>query len=122
MYSFVSDIPEDRLEAPKNVRGASQNKKHLRSHEKFIIIIIMFLKCLACFLFLDPQDEVGPSISSSVVLCSFVLLVDIVALVLVVCLCPSSVRVVAAFSGTVLFLLLCSVLPCLSNTLVHFFI
>ena len=37
-----------------------------------IIIIIMFLKCKACFLFLDPQDEVGPSISSSVVLCSFV--------------------------------------------------
>jgi len=34
-----------------------------------------------CFLFLDPQDEVGPSISSSVVLCSFVLLVYIVVLV-----------------------------------------
>ena len=29
----------------------------------------------------DPQDEVGPSISSSVVLCSFVLLVYIVVLV-----------------------------------------
>ena len=42
-----------------------------------------------CFLFFDPQDEVGPSISSSVVLCSFVLLVYIVVLVLVVCLCPS---------------------------------
>ena len=27
------------------------------------------------------------------------------------CLCPSSVHVVATFSGTVLFLLLCSVLP-----------
>ena len=64
-----------------------------------------------CFLFLDPQDEVGPSISSSVVLCSFVLLVYIVVLVLVVSLCPSSVRVVATFSGTVLFPLLCSVLP-----------
>ena len=61
-------------------------------------------------LFLDPQDEVGPSISSSVVLCSFVLLVYIVVLVLVVCLCPSSVRVVATFPGTVLFPLLCSVL------------
>ena len=59
----------------------------------------------------DPQDEVGPSISSSVVLCSFVLLVYIVVLVLVVCLCPSSVRVVATFSGTVVFPLLCSVLP-----------
>jgi len=55
-----------------------------------------------CFLFLDPQDEVGPSISSSVVLCSFVLLVYILVLVLVVSLCPSSVRVVATFSGTVL--------------------
>ena len=46
-------------------------------------------------LFLDPQDEVGPSISSSVVLCSFVLLVYIVVLVLIVCLCPSSVHAVA---------------------------
>ena len=33
----------------------------------------------ACFLFLDPQDEFGPSISSSVVLFSSVLLVYIVA-------------------------------------------
>ena len=64
-----------------------------------------------CFLFLDPQDEVGPSMSSSVVLCSFVLLVYIVMLVLVVCLCPSSVRVLVTFSATVLFPLLCSVLP-----------
>jgi len=63
------------------------------------------------FLFLDLQDEVGPSISSSVVPCSFVLLVYIVVLVLVDCLCPSSVRVVATFSGNVLFPLLCSVLP-----------
>ena len=43
-------------------------------------------------LFLDPQDEVGPSISSSVVLCFFVRLVYIVVLVLVVCLCPSSLN------------------------------
>ena len=63
-----------------------------------------------CFLFLNPQDEVGPSISSSVVLCSFVLLVDIVVLVLVFYLCPSSVRVVANFPGSLLFPLLCSVL------------
>ena len=70
----------------------------------------MFLKGWACFLFLDPQDEFGPSISSSVFLCSFVLLVYILVLVLVVCLCPSSVRVVATFSGTVLFPLLYSVL------------
>ena len=62
-----------------------------------------------CFLFLDPQGEVGPSISSSVVLCFIFLSVYIVVLVLVVCLCPSSVRVVATFSGTVLFPLLCSV-------------
>jgi len=40
-------------------------------------IIIIFVKVWACFLFLVPQDEVGPSISSSVVLCSFVLLVYI---------------------------------------------
>ena len=43
-------------------------------------------------LFLNPQDEVCPSISSSDVLCFFVLLVYIVVLVLVVCLCPSSVQ------------------------------
>ena len=61
-------------------------------------------------LFLDPQDEVGPSISSSVVLCFFVRLVYIVVLVLVVCLCPSFVHVVATFPGTVLFPVLCSVL------------
>ena len=59
-------------------------------------------------LFLNPQDEVGPSISSLVVLCSFVLLVYIVMLVLVVYLCSSSVRVVATFSG-ILFPLLYSV-------------
>ena len=53
-------------------------------------------------LFLDPQDEVGPSISYSVVLCFFVRLAYIVVLVLVVCLCPSSVHVVTTFSGTVL--------------------
>jgi len=58
-----------------------------------IIIIIMFMKGYACFLLLDPPDEVGPSIYSSVVLCSFVLLVYIVVLVLVFYLCPSSVRV-----------------------------
>jgi hypothetical protein len=54
-------------------------------------------------MFLDPQDEVGPSISFSVVLCSFFPLVYIVVLVLVVCLCPSSVRVVATFPGVVSF-------------------
>jgi len=54
---------------------------------------------------------VPPSLprSSSVVLCSFVLSVYIAVLVLVVCLCPSSVRVVTTFPGTVLFPLLCSV-------------
>ena len=76
-----------------------------------IIIIITFLKGYVCFLFLDPQDEVCPSISSSVILCPIVLLVYIVVLVLVVCLCPSSVHIVATFAGTVLFLLLFSVLP-----------
>ena len=85
----------------------------------------MFLKGWASFMLLDPQDAVGPSISSSIVLCSFVLLVYIVVLVLVVCLCPSSVHAVANFSGTVLFPLLCSVLPFfffLLNTLILFFI
>ena len=71
------------------------------------------------FLFLDPQNEVGPSISSSVIQCSFVLLVCIVVLVLVFYFCPSSVCVVATFSGTVLFPLLCSVL--LFFSLIHWF-
>jgi hypothetical protein len=62
----------------------------------------MFMKDWSCFLFLDPRDEVG----SSVVQCSFVLLVYIVALVLVFYLYPSSVRVVATSPGTVLFPLL----------------
>ena len=62
-----------------------------------IIITIIFMKGWSCFLYLNPQDEVGPSISSSVVLCFFVLLFYIIVLVLVVCLCPSSVHVVATF-------------------------
>ena len=66
-------------------------------------------------MFLDPQDEVGPSISSSFVLCFFSLLFYIVVLVLVVCLCPSFIHVVATFPGTVLFPLLCSVLPLKRN-------
>ena len=39
-------------------------------------------------MFLDPRDEVSPSISSSVILYSFVPLVYIVMLVLAVYLCP----------------------------------
>jgi hypothetical protein len=62
-------------------------------------------------MFLDPQDEVGPSISCSVGLRAFVHLVYIVVLVLVVYLCPSYVRVVANFPGSILFPLPCSVLP-----------
>jgi hypothetical protein len=55
---------------------------------------------LGMFPVFNPQDEVGPSISSSLVLCSFVILVYIVVLVLVFYLCPSSVRVVVTFSST----------------------
>ena len=68
------------------------------------------------------QDEVGPSISSLVVLCSFVRLVYMAVLVLVVCLCPSSARVVATFR--VLFYFLYSVQrSCFfPNTLILFFI
>jgi len=62
-------------------------------------------------LFLSPQSGVGPSISSSVVQCSVFLLVRISVAVLVAYFCPSSVRVEATFSGTVLFPLLCSVHP-----------
>jgi len=49
-------------------------------------------------------------------------LVYIVVLVLVVCLCPSSVHVVATFPGTVLFPLLCFVLPFSPNTPILFVI
>ena len=73
-------------------------------------------------LFLNPQDEVGPSTSSLVVPCSFVLMVYTVMLVLVVYLCPSSLRVVASFSGIVLFPLLYSVLLFFPYTLILFFI
>ena len=67
--------------------------------------------CVCVYIYnLVHKDEVGPSISSSVVVCFFVRLVYIVVLVLVVCLCPSSVHVVATFPGTVVFPLLCSVL------------
>jgi hypothetical protein len=40
----------------------------------------MFMNDEVCFLFLDPQNGIGPSISFSVVLCSFVLLVYIVTI------------------------------------------
>ena len=74
---------------------------YLRS--SFFIIIIMFVKTKVRSLFLNPQSGVGPSISSSVVQCSVFLLVCISVPVLAVYLCPSSVRVLATFSGTVLF-------------------
>ena len=62
-------------------------------------------------LFLSPQSGVCPSISSSVVQCSVFLLVCISVPVFVVYLCPSSVCLVATFSGTVLFPLLYIFLP-----------
>jgi len=62
------------------------------------------VRCVSSSFILKMQ--VGPSISSPLVLCSFVILFDIVLIVLVFCLCPSSVRVVATFPGTVLFPLL----------------
>jgi hypothetical protein len=50
------------------------------------------------------------------------LLVYFVALVLLFYLCPSSVRVVNTFPGTVLFLLLFTVLPFFLNALILFLI
>ena len=107
-----------------SLKMASKNRICRREFlKRKFIIIIMFLKGQVCFLFLDPQDEVGPSISFSVVLCSFVLLVYIVVLVLAVCLCPSSVRVVATFSGTVFISFTMFCIPVfLPNTLILFFI
>jgi len=55
-------------------------------------------------LFLSSQSGVGPSISSSVVESSVFLMVCVSVPVLAVYFCPSSVRVVATFSGTALFL------------------
>jgi len=59
-----------------------------------IIIIIMFMKGYACLLFLNPQDEVGPSFSSSVVLYSFVFLLIFntcfgILFVSILCMCCS---------------------------------
>jgi hypothetical protein len=55
------------------------------------------------FLFLNPQSGAGPSISSLAVPRSFFLPVCISVPVLAPYLCPSSLRVVATFSGTVVF-------------------
>ena len=77
------------------------NNSHFYFH--LIIIIMMFVKGQAFFPFLNPQNGVGPSISSSPVPRSFFPPVCISVPVLVFYLCPSSVRVVATFSGTVLF-------------------
>ena len=50
----------------------------------------MFLKGWACFLFLDPQDEVGPSISSSVVLLLYIVVLSFGSLfVSILCTCCS---------------------------------
>ena len=59
------------------------NNTNINNDDVIIINITMFMKGYVCFLFLDPQNEVGPSISSTVVLCSFVLSVYIVVLVLI---------------------------------------
>ena len=60
--------------AEKLLLKVHHHHHHHHVHEEF-----------TCFLFFDPQDEFGPSISSSVILFSFVLLVYIVVLVLVFC-------------------------------------
>jgi hypothetical protein len=79
----------------------------------FFSVIVIFSSSLSSSssfcLFLNPHGEVGQSISSSVILGFFVLLVYSAVPALVVSLCPSSVHVVATFAGTVLFPLLCSV-------------
>ena len=67
------------------------------------------LRCVSCSLILKMK-LVPPSLPRSSYV-PFVLLVYIVVLVLVVYLCPSSVRDVATFPGIDLFPLLCSVLP-----------
>jgi hypothetical protein len=76
----------------KNVAKAKVNRYHHHVHKGSDV-----------FLFLNPQNEVGPSISSLVVPRSFFLPVCISVPVLASYLCPSSVRVVVTFSGIVLF-------------------
>jgi hypothetical protein len=44
MYSSVNYIPEDGFEAPKHVREASQNNKHLWSHVKLFGLNNLYLK------------------------------------------------------------------------------
>jgi hypothetical protein len=60
----------------------------------------MFVKFWAFFLFLNSQTGAGPSSSSLAVPRSFFLPVCISVPVLASNLCPSSVHVVATFSGT----------------------
>jgi hypothetical protein len=81
----------------------------------------MFKKDCACFLFLDPQNEIDASIYFSVFLCPFVLFLYIVTLVLVFYLCPSSVGVVVTFPGTLLFPVLYSHKSFYANSCLNFF-
>jgi len=50
----------------------AHNHSTLYGHDQYNNHHLHVPEGLGVFLFLDPQDEVGPSISSSVVLCSFV--------------------------------------------------
>jgi len=73
--------------SPKKIKRSVSLARpfHQKTNISTIIIIIMFKKGgWACCLFLNPPGEVGPPISSSVVLCSFVHLVCNAVLVLVV--------------------------------------
>ena len=103
-WYICTEVHVIRFQARQNLYSPTKN---LKSHKKSSACS---WRVRHVILFLDPQDEVGPSISSSVFLCFFVLLLYIIVLVLVVCLCPSSVHVVATFLCTVLFPLLCSAL------------
>jgi len=91
--------------------GSSHGIPTTHEETEIFIIIMMSVKGYVRSLFLSPQSGVGTSISSSVIQCSLFLLVCISVPVLAVYFCPSSVHVVATFSGTILFPLLYSVLP-----------
>ena len=59
-----------------NVKSRNRIGRHSVNSDKVMTYpVINYVPKVLTFLFLNPQDEVGPSISSSVVQCSFVLLV-----------------------------------------------
>ena len=91
----MDTTPTNHTETPTHIET--------RTHNQFSDTIEKSwrVRRISCSLIL--KMKLVPPISSSVVLCSFVLRVDIVVLVLVFYLCPFSVSVLTTFLGILLF-------------------